>query len=702
MKRPWQIWLLFGLGLAVVVPAMAWLTVKALELDRAESLARQQAELEEDVSRALWRMDLLLTPLLAEEAARPDFVYRPAYLVESDAGATELKPGGKGTKEPAQHQELSPLLLAPPQYVLVHFEVHPDGSITSPQNPTGDFNTLALGNGISPAAISTAATRLDELRPSLQRDTLLAMLPQQTLPTTAWYDARTEPGTLASNTAPANPIISNNYDDLGPQILQQDYAPPQSPSSYLFNSPGQQGGNQSYEIPTSPNSADANPNADVPQAVSPQVAGQQPGNQGAPFRDDSQAALPPPVQQQVAYGANIESGRSQRIGSRSGNDLPNRSAVVQREAGRSYAQQRSNFKSIAPTVRVVEGVSRPLWLGDRLVLARRVQIGDEVVIQGCWLDWPALKTQLTAEVADLLPQVELTPISASEPIKLSRLLATIPVQLSVPAPVVASSAWSPIRVSLVVAWLCLLLTAAAAAIMLQSIITLSERRGAFVSAVTHELRTPLTTFRMYAEMLSEGMVPDAEQRQKYLNTLRVEADRLSHLVENVLQYARLERSRSGKRREPVALAALVDHCHARLADRAAQADMKLLVEWNEAAGTATIPTDLAAVEQILFNLVDNACKYASAASDKRLHLRIDVKPRTVTIGLADHGPGISAAGRKRLFQPFSKSVHEAATSAPGVGLGLALCRRLAIDLGGKLELLSPDGGGALFVLTLPR
>ncbi len=691
MKRPWQIWLLFGLGLAVVVPAMAWLTVKALELDRAESLARKQAELEEDVSRALWRMDLLLTPLLAEEAARPDFVYRPAYLVETGAGVTEGKTGGKGAKEPAQHQELSPLLLAPPQYVLVHFEVHPDGSVTSPQNPTGTFNTLAIDNGISPAAISTAAARLDELCPSLQRDTLLAMLPQQALPTTAWYDARTEAGTLASNTAPANPIISNNYEDLGPQILQQDYAPPQPPSSYLFNSPGQQGGNQSYEIPTSPNSADTSPNADVPQQAA----------QAAQVRDESQAAQPP-AQQQIAYGGNIESGRSQRVQSRSGNDLPNRSAIVQREAGRSYAQQRSNYKSITPTVRVVEGVSRPLWLGERLVLARRVQIGDEVVIQGCWLDWPALKTQLTAEVADLLPQVELTPISATEPIKLSRLLATIPVQLSVPAPVVASSTWSPIRVSLVVAWLCLLLTAAAAAIMLQSIITLSERRGAFVSAVTHELRTPLTTFRMYAEMLSEGMVPDAEQRQKYLNTLRVEADRLSHLVENVLQYARLERSRSGKRREPVALAALVDHCHARLADRAAQAEMKLLVEWNEAAGATTIPTDLAAVEQILFNLVDNACKYASAASDKRLHLRIDVKPRTVTIGLADHGPGISSAGRKRLFQPFSKSVHEAATSAPGVGLGLALCRRLAIDLGGKLELLSPDDGGALFVLTLPR
>ena len=77
-------------------------------------------------------------------------------------------------------------------------------------------------------------------------------------------------------------------------------------------------------------------------------------------------------------------------------------------------------------------------------------------------------------------------------------------------------------------------------------------------------------------------------------------------------------------------------------------------------------------------------------------------PRHVQISLRDHGPGISAAGRKRLFQPFSKSVHEAANTAPGVGLGLALSRRLAHDLGGKLQLQSPAGGGAEFVLTLPR
>jgi signal transduction histidine kinase len=207
---------------------------------------------------------------------------------------------------------------------------------------------------------------------------------------------------------------------------------------------------------------------------------------------------------------------------------------------------------------------------------------------------------------------------------------------------------------------------------------------------------------MYAEMLSAGMVPDAGQRQQYLETLRIEADRLAHLVENVLQYARLERGRPGKRREEVTLQGLLDRCQSRLADRAAQAEMKLVTEVPEAAGETALATDSAAVEQILFNLVDNACKYAAAAADKRIHLAIAQQPRHVTIGVRDHGPGIAIAGRKRLFQPFSKSVHEAANSAPGVGLGLALSRRLAADLGGRLELQSPASGGCAFVLTLPR
>jgi signal transduction histidine kinase len=234
------------------------------------------------------------------------------------------------------------------------------------------------------------------------------------------------------------------------------------------------------------------------------------------------------------------------------------------------------------------------------------------------------------------------------------------------------------------------------------VLVLSERRAAFVSAVTHELRTPLTTFRMYAEMLSTGIVSEEGQRQQYTETLRVEADRLSHLVENVLQYAQLERGRPGNRREPIGVGKMVSRVETRLIDRGKQASMNVVIEMDGEASDLEVRTDPAAVEQILFNLVDNATKYAVSALDKRIHIRVVEEKYGVAIRVRDHGPGITAQSRGRLFQPFSKSVEDAASSAPGVGLGLALCRRLARQLGASLELEDDNGDGASFCLYLPK
>jgi signal transduction histidine kinase len=219
--------------------------------------------------------------------------------------------------------------------------------------------------------------------------------------------------------------------------------------------------------------------------------------------------------------------------------------------------------------------------------------------------------------------------------------------------------------------------------------------------VTHELRTPLTTFRLYSEMLAQGMLPDETQRQRYLDTLRVEADRLARLVDNVLSYARLERGRAGSHREPITLRALLDRCMERLTERAAQAGLELRTESQLELSELTVVTDASAVEQILFNLVDNAAKYAGRCSDRVLHVTIDRDRNQVQIRVQDHGPGVSNRVERRLFQPFSKSAEDAAHTAPGVGLGLALSRRLAKELGGQLTLEKNSPSGATFLLSLP-
>ncbi|MFL6546419.1 MAG: sensor histidine kinase, partial [Candidatus Udaeobacter sp.] len=139
----------------------------------------------------------------------------------------------------------------------------------------------------------------------------------------------------------------------------------------------------------------------------------------------------------------------------------------------------------------------------------------------------------------------------------------------------------------------------------------------------------------------------------------------------------------------------------RLKQRAEQAGMnyELLVEEHSADQEFT--TDQAVVEQILFNLVDNAAKYARDAEDRRIHVEACCNGKCVQLIVRDHGPGIDGRPWSRRMQPFGKSAEESAESAPGVGLGLALCRRLARQLGGRLEIQSLRENGTSVSIVLP-
>jgi len=397
--------------------------------------------------------------------------------------------------------------------------------------------------------------------------------------------------------------------------------------------------------------------------------------------------------------------------------LPNLSARMRQQkiANQSEFQYRMNAAQGAAAISRDENLSRPeagaggvaegatqaVWAGSELVLVRRVLIAGADYVQGCWLNWPAIRRWLLEDVVDILPEADLRPASAEGADGGTYRLAALPVRLSAPAPraeaLVAYA--SPLRMSLLIAWGCVLIGAAAVAGVLAGAVRLYERRGAFVSAVTHELRTPLTTFRLYAEMLAEGMVSDPEKRLAYLKRLRDESDRLGHLVENVLAYARLSRGRSGSP-QPVTLGELIERMRERLSARAQRAQMTLSIEDTDAAGDLRVLADASLVEQILLNLVDNACKYASRSDDRRIEVSLARRGRFGAIRVRDHGPGIAPDQARRLFQPFRKSADQAARSAPGVGLGLALSRRLARDMDGELSLDAKVREGASLVLTL--
>lgn len=386
-------------------------------------------------------------------------------------------------------------------------------------------------------------------------------------------------------------------------------------------------------------------------------------------------------------------------------------AYSQSRISNEYMMRSRNAKlaqSIAPAealpmaarASVSQGPLQAIWIGPALVLARRVRVAEGTFLQGCWLDWDVIRRELVESAADLAPHADLEPVRPNGGQPQARMLASLPVRLvSGPTPDQPDRWWTPIRLSLAIAWACLALAALAAALMLHAALALSERRATFVSAVTHELRTPLTTFRLYTEMLDLGMVQGPDSQQTYHRTLRTEADRLGHLVENVLAFARLERGRSNHAREVLAPSQLLDRVIPRLRYCASRAGMELVVGPGDVQKPVRL--DVSLVDQILSNLVDNAVKYARGAADRRIHIDLVAGARYLMITVSDHGPGLDPSMARRLFQPFSKSAHDAAQSAPGVGLGLALSRRLARSMGGDLRLAATSSQGASFALAIP-
>lgn len=341
------------------------------------------------------------------------------------------------------------------------------------------------------------------------------------------------------------------------------------------------------------------------------------------------------------------------------------------------------------------GMMRPAWIGGELYLLRRVEFAGAAptgMIQGVWLDHGKVRSLLLAEIADLLERPDLKPRldGASDPLSLVSLPFRL-VRVDVPPP--APAAWSG---ALVAGWISVVCALVMAAFLVHGVMRLSERRASFVSAVTHELRTPLTTFRLYSDMLETGAVKP-EKRGEYLRVLSREADRLSHLVENVLAFSRIERGNARSNVRVAPIGGLLEQSRERLEARLATAGLTLEMD-NSCR--SKVRADTAAVEHILFNLIDNAAKYAASSEPPVVTVSAQPVGRFVEIHVRDHGPGIPASEHGRIFKAFHKSAREAAESKPGVGLGLALSKRLAREQGGDLE-CGGSGKGACFILRLP-
>ena len=224
-----------------------------------------------------------------------------------------------------------------------------------------------------------------------------------------------------------------------------------------------------------------------------------------------------------------------------------------------------------------------------------------------------------------------------------------------------------------------------------------QMRRDFVANVSHELRTPLTAIRGYAEALRDEALPPGD-RERFLAIIDRHTGRMTRLVQDLLRLARIEGGQ-----EPVVpascqvetvFAGIVADLRPRLASR------RQRVETAVGAGAGTVVTDAAKLEEILRNLIDNASAYAPEDTDIRLEAAIDGDE--LVLRVLDRGPGIPPADLSRIFERFYRVDAARSRESGGTGLGLSIVKHLTERLGGRVMAANRPGGGAEFIVRLPR
>lgn len=248
----------------------------------------------------------------------------------------------------------------------------------------------------------------------------------------------------------------------------------------------------------------------------------------------------------------------------------------------------------------------------------------------------------------------------------------------------------------------LLLTAALVATAIREIRRerrLQRLRAEFVANVSHELRTPLAQIRMFAETLLLGRVRSEEEAKRSLRIIDREVRRLSHLVENVLQFSRRERDAvalSSLRGEPAPLAPRVEETIEMFQPLVAETGTRIVARLDPEAEAAFDPD---ALRQVLLNLLDNAAKYGP----RRQEILVGIESRNgaTLLFVEDQGPGIPDAERERVFDRFYRLPREGASATAGTGIGLSVVRDLVTRHDGRTYVETASSGGSRFVVELP-
>jgi len=225
---------------------------------------------------------------------------------------------------------------------------------------------------------------------------------------------------------------------------------------------------------------------------------------------------------------------------------------------------------------------------------------------------------------------------------------------------------------------------------------MAQLKSDFVANVSHDLKTPLSVIRMFGETLEMGRVPDDTRRQEYYRVITRESERLCRLIDNVLDFSRIERGRRTYDLVPTAVESLVRETLETFVYPLAQQGFK--IETRLAPDLPEIPLDRDAVGQALANLIDNAIKYSG---DRRsVVVEAAIQDGRLAITVADEGIGIHPEEQAKIFEKFYRVGRSETQGRRGSGVGLALVRHVAEAHGGRVTVESRPGAGSRFTLWL--
>jgi len=202
---------------------------------------------------------------------------------------------------------------------------------------------------------------------------------------------------------------------------------------------------------------------------------------------------------------------------------------------------------------------------------------------------------------------------------------------------------------------------------------------------------------MHAEMLEKNWVKSDDKLTEYYKNMRQESERLSRLIENVLDFSRIQRGRKKFLFKAGDINKYIEDVVEMMAPYAAQKGFSIKTELSQ-SGETTFDSD--AVTQIVVNLLDNAIKYARDATDKTITVRTKSDNQYILIEVEDHGPGIPHSQREKIFQEFYRIGAEATRETAGSGLGLALVKKFAQAHNGFVEIINAKPTGVIFRVAL--